>query len=261
MKYNETITYYDELNDDFANKIKHVKPLPKRYKIYSKNPFFLLFNFIMYWIIVRPIAFFYMKFRFHYKIRNKKILKNLKHQGYLIFANHTLIMGDAFSLNLVDLRRRNYIVTGEETNSLKKILPLLRSLGLLPVTKDLKRNKELIAAIKYITKKKKNTVTIFPEAHIWPYYTDIRNFRFESFKYAVLLDIPVVTLTNCYSKKKHGKRPKITGYLAGPFYPDKTLNKKDAAIKLRNDAYSSMKENKKYSSYSYYNYVRGNKDE
>ena len=74
-EYQETITYYDELNDDFGDTVQKVVPLPKRYKIYSKNFFVALFNFFIYWIIVRPIAIIYMKIKFHYKVKNKKAFK------------------------------------------------------------------------------------------------------------------------------------------------------------------------------------------
>ncbi len=255
-KYQETIIYKDELNDDFGNTIHHNHPLPEKYKIYSKNFFIVIFNFIFYWIVVRPIAFLYMKIKFHYKIKNKKEIKKLRNKGYLIFANHALIIGDAFGLNMVDYRKRNYILTGPEVSSLTKILHLLRGIGSLPVTSSLKRNVELSNAMKYILKNKRNTITIFPEAHIWPYYTKIRNFRYESFKYAIQFDVPVVVLTNVFNKKRFGKTPKITGYLSQVLYPDKTLNKKDAAIKLRDETYNIMVEYSKYSNYEYYNYIK-----
>ena len=259
-KYQDTIIYHDELNDDFGNTIHHVNPLPKKYKIYSKNFFAALFNFFIYWIVVRPIAVIYMKIKFHYKVKNKKVLKEARKQGYFVYGNHAMIVGDAYAANMLDYKKRNYIVTGPEVSSLTKILHLLRGIGSLPVTTEVSRNIELVKAMQYIILKKKKVITIYPEAHIWPYYTKIRNFRSESFKYAVNMNVPIYVLTNCFTKRKFTKRPKVTGYVAGPFYPDQFLGKKDAAIKLRNTAYNIMVEtSEKYSNYNYYNYIDGNK--
>ena len=258
-EYQETITYYDELNDDFGDTVQKVVPLPKRYKIYSKNFFVALFNFFIYWIIVRPIAIIYMKIKFHYKVKNKKAFKEARKTGYLVYTNHTMIVGDAFAANMMDYHKRNYIITGPEVSSLTKILFLLRGIGSLPITNDLGRNKELVEALRYIILKKKNVVTIYPEAHIWPYYTGIRNFRSESFKYAVNMDVPIFVVTNCFTKKKHGKTPKVTAYVSGPIYPDKNLGKREATQKLRDIAYKTMKNTAlKYSTYNFYNYVNGN---
>ena len=258
-KYQDVITYYDELNDDFGNTINQVKPLPKRYKIYSKNPFTVLFNFVIYWIIVRPIAIGYMKLRFHYKVKNKKAFKEARKSGYFVFTNHTMIVGDAFGANMMDYRKRNYIITGAEVSSLTKILYLLRGIGSLPITTELGRNKELVEALRYIILKKKKVVTIYPEAHIWPYYTKIRDYRSEAFKYAVNMNVPIYVVTNCYTKKRHGKRPKVTAYVNGPFYPDKELGKREATQKLRDIAHKTMKNTaSKYSNYEYFNYINGN---
>lgn len=261
MKYQDTITYYDELNDDFAGTNIKVVPLPKKYKMHSKNPFVAIFNFFIYWIFARPLVWCYMKVKFHYTIKNRKIVKELKKTGYFIYGNHSLLAGDAFGPSLIDFRKRNYIVTGEDTCSLTKILWLLRGLGLLPVINDLKRNVELMDTLKYIIVEKKNTVAIYPEAHIWPYYTGIRNFRYESFKYPALFNVPVICLTHVYTKRKFVKTPKITSYLNGPFYPDQTLDKNQRAKALRDQVYNAMVENSKLSTYQYFNYVKGEKNE
>ena len=48
--------YEDELNDDFGQTVKGGKPLPKNYKYVGTNVFFKLFEFFIYRIIIRPIA-------------------------------------------------------------------------------------------------------------------------------------------------------------------------------------------------------------
>ena len=79
---------------------------------------------------------------------------------------------------------------------------------------------------------KKNIVTIYPEAHIWPYYTDIRNFKDASFRYPVKYDKPVFCFTNTYQKRR-GKHIRMVTYVEGPFFPDNTLSIKDRKKDLR----------------------------
>ena len=93
---------------------------------------------------------------------------------------------------------------------------------------------------KKITAKK--CVMIYPEAHIWPYYTGIRPFRELSFRYPVQYQTPVFCLTNTYQKRRFSKRPRIVTYIDGPFYPDGTLSMKQQKQKLRDEVYERMKE-------------------
>ena len=256
MKYQDTIYYKDELNDDFANMNIEFNPLPKSYSYVSKKPTRKFMDFVVYRIIARPATHLYMRLKFLYKTKNRKILKSLRHEGCFIYANHTLAAGDAFSTNNVFKLKKNYIITGKETASLTLILPLLRAVGSLPLNDSFKAKKELYETVN-LRIKQHRSVTIFPEAHIWPYYTKIRPFVNDSFKYPARMNAPIITLTNCYQKKLIGKRPKIKGYLAGPFYPDMNLPIQERAQKLRDEAYSSMVENaNKYSTYNYYNYVK-----
>ena len=93
-------------------------------------------------------------------------------------------------------------------------------------------------------------MTIYPEAHIWPYYTKIRPFEAVSFKYPVALDVPVYALTNTYHQRKKGSdRVNIITYIDGPFYPDKSLKPKERQQVLRNQVYECMVERSRESDY------------
>ena len=94
------------------------------------------------------------------------------------------------------------------------------------------------------------SVTIYPEAHIWPYYIGIRPFKEVSFQYPVKLNCPVYALTNTYHERK-GKPGKvdIITYIDGPFYPDNGLKPKERQKKLRNQVYESMVNRSKESTY------------
>lgn len=251
----KTFYYEDELKDDFGTTVKKITPIPKKYKYVHKNIFVRLFEFFIYRIIVRPLAWLYVKIKFWHRLRNKKVIKNIK-GGFFIFGNHVTIMGDAFIPNLVSWKRRNYIITGEQANSLTALLPLMNSLGLIPLSQDRSQQLQLLKCVKKRIGDG-HTVTVYPEAHVWPFYTGIRPFAEDSFRYALIANAPVVAMTTCFQKKWLGKKPKAVTYLDGPFYPKEGLSKAENVKYLRDLTYNAMKERaSKYSTYSYFEYKR-----
>ena len=63
-------------------------------------------------------------------------------------------------------------------------------------------------------------------------------------------------MTTTYQKRKLGKRPKITIYIDGPFYPDNLPTRKEQAISLRDKVYNQMTIRSKNSTYSYIKYEK-----
>ena len=249
-KYQDTIYYSDLLNDDFGTPYK-TKQLPKNYK-YIGDGIWKVIDFVLYRIIARPIAYMYMKFKFNQKIIGKKNLKKIK-GGYFIYANHTLFVGDAFTPNLLEVKRKNYIITGEASSSLTGILNIERAVGAIPLSKNLTGIRQFLKTIDKLSIK--SSITIYPEAHIWPYYTKVRPFKDNSFKYPVKLNKPIIVLTNTYSKKKLRRRPVIKTFIDGPFYPDPSKSYEENLKDLSSKAYNVMKERtEEYSTYNYYNY-------
>ncbi len=80
--------------------------------------------------------------------------------------------------------------------------------------------------------KNKHSITIYPEAHIWPYYTKIRPFKEVSFKYPIQLNAPVYCITNTYQNYgKHNKIQLVT-YVDGPFYPNERTTIKRTTTRI-----------------------------
>ena len=107
--------------------------------------------------------------------------------------------------------------------------------------------------------KQKRTVTVYPEAHIWPWYTGIRPFPAVSFAYPVKDGVPAVAFVTTYRKRKLFTKlpPLITVTLSEPFYPDCSLSKSEAREKLCRQVYDFMCEKaKRPDNYAYYDYVR-----
>jgi len=96
-----------------------------------------------------------------------------------------------------------------------------------------------------------NCVVLYPEAHVWPWYTGIRPFPATSFGFQVECSAPSFCMTTTYQKRKHGKKPGITIYLDGPFYPDTSLPMKKQKNRLRDEIYNCMTRRSKNSTYQY----------
>ena len=105
-------------------------------------------------------------------------------------------------------------------------------------------------------------VVIYPEAHIWPYYTGIREFGDASFSYPVKHGTPVFCFTNTYQKRAFGNRPRIVTYVDGPFFADDTLKDREKRRVLRDSVIECMRKRAKSSDVNVVEYVkRENKDD
>ena len=134
----------------------------------------------------------------------------------------------------------------------------VQMLGAIPIPSNKKAMKNFLEAIeKHI--KNKHSITIYPEAHIWPYYTKIRQFKDVSFKYPVQLNVPVFCMTNTYQKYgKNQNKIQIVTYIDGPFISNKNLGKKEQQKDLRDRVYNCMVERSKNSNIEYVQYIKKN---
>lgn len=258
MKELKTLFYSDELNDDFASNNIETKKLPDNFKYVNNNIFYKILTFIIYRIIVTPLVTIYVKIKFHQKFVNKKVLKKAKKTGYFIYGNHTNGDLDAFIPSMATFPKKSYIIVNPDATSIKGIRTLVMMLGAIPLPNGIKLYREYLNAINTRINNKNNVICIYPEAHIWPYYTDIRNFNKASLAYPVDCNKPIFCFTNIYKKQKLFKRPKVFTYIDGPFYANPDLTKKENINMLKEVIYNKMKEhvdnNPKY--IYKYNYVK-----
>ena len=254
---NKTIYYSDELNDDFASLGIKKKPLGDDFEYIHKNILWNTCSFVRYRMIAQPLVFVFVKVAHRQRFKNRKVLKTARKTGAFIYANHTNMLLDAFVPNIVKLRKRGYILVGPDTTSIPGLKNIVEMVGAIPLGQTLSENKEMLECINHRIAKNKGFITIYPEAHIWPYYTGIRDFKAGSFSYPCYTDTPVFAMTNCYQKKLIGKHPKVVTFVDGPFYPDKNLPMKERKEKLRKQCYDTMvKRAKENSTYSYIVYEK-----
>lgn len=258
----KVIYYYDENNDDFAGTNINQKPIEKKFKyVRDKNFLWHLCSIILYYVIAKPIALLFVKIGWSAKIKNKKALKRIKRkQGYFMYCNHSSMIPDAFQPSLVKFSRRAHIIVNPDCTSIPGIQNIVMMLGAVPLPNTMDSKINFLRCIR-LRMAQGRCVTIYPEAHIWPYYTKLRDFSADVFHYPVKLNVPSYALTTCYSRHRGllrlFKKPKIVSYLDGPFYPDSNLNPKDAAEDLKRRIKQAMQDRlDKHSTYEYVKYIK-----
>jgi 1-acyl-sn-glycerol-3-phosphate acyltransferase len=260
----ERIFYYETEKDDPIRSEEQGKEktakrveLPEGYVYIRKNPFIKLYSWAVYRVF-KLFTRFYAKNYLHMTVKNRKVLKKAKGKGYVVYANHTNPFHDALSPAIV-LDRHIYTIAIPANLFIPRIGKFLPYLGILPLGSTPEQKQEFHKAID-TRLKQGNCLVVYPEAHVWPYATKIRKFPQgdRSFIYPVRNNLPIFTMTTTYhqSKIKGQKRPDMTVYLDGPFYPDADKTEAENMAKLAEEAYESMVKWSKKNSYEYFQYRR-----
>lgn len=254
-----TIVFSDPLHDEFSTMEIHSDPILEDYKYIRDNGFFgKIKRFILFRVIAKPIAWFYLHSKFHHEIVGKWKLKRYKKQAIFIYGNHTQIIGDALMpAFILSPRYINVIVHPNNINipGIGKFVPLL---GGLPLPGSSGAKEHFTDAIKKRVSQHQ-PIVIYPEAHIWPYYTGIRPFVSDSFTYPVYYGAPTFCFTNTYHQRKNGK-VRIRTYIDGPFFPDYESSPKEAKELLRNEVYNTMCDRASLSTFERIKYIKKTDD-
>lgn len=258
----ERIFYYESEKDDpvrteeqgTQKKAKRVE-LPEGYVYIHRNPFKIIREKYLYFGF-KCFARYYAKSYLHMTVVGREKFKQAKGKGYVIYANHTNPYHDAFSPAVI-ADRHIYTIAIPANLYIPSVGKYLPYLGILPLGSTPEQKAEFHAAIDERLRKK-NCLVIYPEAHLWPYATKIREFPQgdRSFIYPVRNNLPIFTMTTTYhkSKVKGQLRPDMTVYIDGPFYPDTKKNADENRAMLAQKAYESMVKYSKKNSYEYFQY-------
>lgn len=253
-KEKKILYYSDELNDEFSGISKETAEIGSDFKFLHKNIFWRMTAFLVYRVIMTPFAFAFCKLKYHIKIENKGVFKKCKKEGCFLFANHTLTAGDAFIPTLESFPKRNYAIVNPDNISTPGTKNYIMMCGAIPIPQSMAAHRGFLNAIEKRVLQG-GCVTVYPEAHIWPYYTGIRPFPATSFRLPVKYNVPIFVSTTTFGKPKHGKTPTVTVYVDGPFYPEGE-NPRSSAKLLRDRAYSTMCARAKENSYKAIEYIR-----
>lgn len=239
MDKRKVIYYQDELKDEFSVAQITPKTIDGSY-VYCHDSLFKRFtHFFWYRLVATPTAFVYTKLKFHHKIIGREKLKPFCHTGYFLYGNHTQDIGDAFIPSMLNFPQQDYCIVHPNNVSMPVLGKITPSLGALPLPDDMHAYRNFLKAVERRISEN-HTVVIYPEAHIWPYYTKIRPFPDASFHYPIKYDAPAFCFTNTYQKRKHSQKPNMVTYIDGPFYPDPTLPAGQRKHELRDRIYACM---------------------
>lgn len=246
------IYYYNSFQDDFMeSKVQNYK-LKANYKWVHRNLFYRILAFLLY-LLVTLFALIYAKLYLHVKIKNKKILK--KEKGYFLYSNHTQMLGDVFNPFLICFPHHPFIVCSQANLGIPILGKLLPMAGAIPIPDNIHDMIKFKNTINYHIENNK-PIIIYPEAHLWPYATMIRDFAPTSFHYPVENAKKVFVATTTYTKSKIFKRPNITIYIDGPFQKDPNLSRKENIQMLHDKVYETMVSRSKFTNTNYYIYKK-----
>lgn len=238
------IYYEDELNDEFSEAQIETKVIDEHYD-YSNRGFSKVFlHILIYRMIARPIAFLFLKLKFRHKIIGKEKLKPNKKRGFYLYGNHTNDIADALIPSMISYPKDVYVIVHPNNVSMPVLGKITPYLGAVPLPGDRISTKNFMETINERIAQK-HVVGIYPEAHIWPYYTKIRPFTDLSFRYPATSNTPVYCFTNTYQKRKYSKTPRIVTYVDGPFYAREDATNREKKKQLRELVYEAMVERSK----------------
>ena len=241
---------YKTEQDEFIGEDLKLIDIDTDYRYIHNNILWNILEFIIYRIIMMPIAFFYSKLKFRAKIIGREKLKMVR-GGYFVYGNHTQPVLDTFLPTIALFSAKVYIICNRANMSIPIMGKMNKMLGAIPIPNKIDAMKNFLECIK--KRVQNNAVVIYPEAHVWPYYTKIRNFEDTSFKYPVKYNKPIYTFTTVYKERKN-KKARVELYIDGPFFKDENVSQKEAQKKLRDEAYFTMSERSKLSNIEYVKY-------
>lgn len=254
MEAPQKIIYYDDpLNDEFSTAVITPRPIDGNWVYIPQGRWKQFTHFFWYRIVAQPIGFAYMRLKFHHKMVGREKLPRDKKQGYFLYGNHTQALADPVVPTKLCHPKPVYVIVHPNNVSMPYLGRVTPSMGALPLPDDMAATRNFVAAVKQRIEEGA-AVTIYPEAHIWPYYTGIRPFPDKSFGYPVRMNVPVYCFTNTYQKR--GRGVQMVTYVDGPFYPDENLSQPARKKALREQVYSAMVERAKNSNIDVIEYRR-----
>lgn len=220
------VRYYQAETDDFTFSAAQNTQLPPDYSWQAKPAV----PTRIVTALARTIGGWYCRLVLHQRVVGAAKLHALP-AGAFVYANHTQPVGDAFTPLVAGRGRKVWVMAAPANRGVPVIGPVLEYGGGLLVPSSLHQLGRFERAVRSAVATG-GLVTVYPEAHVWPYATLIRHFVRGSMHYPVATGSPVYTATRTYQRRAGRKKPAQTVYIDGPFWPDTTVSKKEAQREL-----------------------------
>lgn len=254
MSRQRSIYYYQNFQEDFVQAPQQNLRLPLSYSWQQINNPSKKFKTQIITNLARTFSHFFCNYYLKIKFSQAHILIPYQQQGLFLYCNHTLTVGDAFWPFQLFKQQKIALLAEPANLSLPIIGKLLPWAGALITPSRSHQMPQFLAAIAQRIKTN-NAIIIYPEAHVWPYYTHIRPFNSAAFHYPVKYHTPSFCATTTYQRPLHGQRPRITIYLDGPFWADQQKTIKKQKLQLQRQITNCMQKRSKLSNYEYIIYL------
>lgn len=256
MRKEKEVRYFSSFSDDFEQTVNQDFTIPPDYKWIKSDFFSKLKSGVIYSLAI-IFSSVYCPLFLHMRVKGRKNLRGIR-RGFFIYGNHTQPLGDVFIPAICVFPKRIYTVVSPANYGIPVIGKILPYLGALPIVDSKNGIKELTSAIRQRIKES-HPIVIYPEAHVWEYYTGIRPFSVTSFKFPAKFDTPSFSMTVTYKKSKLFKKPKMDVYIDGPFYPVGNTQK-EKAKHLHEEVTQTMKKRSKLSDFEYIRYEKAEEE-
>lgn len=210
------------------------------YEYISKNTIFNFFSTIIL-IPIAIILFFFNKIFLGFEIEGKE--NKIKDSGFVSVSNHIHYLDCTF-IGLINYPNRVYYPTIQENFKIPFVRHLIKLLCAIPIPKERKHKDKFYKQINEALEKN-NILHMYPEGSLWPYYENIRDFKYGAFKIAVEANKPIQPIrfvfVNPDGIQKLYKRKKcIHAIILPAIYPDEALEYKERIEDLRNKTYDAI---------------------
>lgn len=215
-KTNKTFTYQSAA-DDLVESPNQDYRINENHVWFRHGPVFRFFFSIAYTILFL-ISWFYVRFRLRARIIGEEKLKPYRGKSFFIYGNHTLTFGDVALTIVINYPRPVSAMMSQANFGIPVVGKVLEWSNMLPVPHTPAEHEGFHREMDALAKQG-TAIAIYPEAHVWPYYTKIRPFSDRSFSYPARYGLPVFSSTVTYQKPRLGRFPRVTVYIDGPFLP------------------------------------------
>ncbi len=247
-KNKKTIIDATTKTDDHMIHLEHQvdKNFDENYNYYNKNPFSRFSSRIVWWFVL-IILYIVAKLKHGIKYKKNKAAKKMKKagKGWVSIANHNLFL-DCYIAVTVNLWKKTYIPTVEETMKMPALRHLFKAVNVVPIPTNPKGLVKFKNSINELLTAGE-AVHFFPEGALWPFYNKLRPFKPGAFRFARENNVPILPFCLYFRPRRGlwkliGKSPLVTIEILDPIYPDMEMPKKQAIALLSDTAYSRMNE-------------------
>lgn len=254
-KQQPCIYYEDELNDEFSTAQITPKVIDGDYRYIRDGFWGRVSHVFWYQVVAKPLAKLYLACKFSHRIVRMDTQTEKPAGGYFLYGNHTQAVADALIPTMITRPKDIYVIVHPNNVSMPVLGRITPSLGALPLPGNMAATRHFIRALEQRIAEG-CAIGIYPEAHIWPYYTGIRPFSDQSFYYPVKYQVPVYCFTNTYQVNRPKGKVRMVTYVDGPFYPDAELPRGKQQADLRERVYRTMQKRAENSNIEVIRYVK-----